>query len=90
MNNFSKYAQMRNAGANARAVYLAAKADGIDGVRCIRLLREVFHLSLVDAKEVTIVADNMDSYLNEYQGHLKTGLEKALDIEALPEDNTTS
>ncbi len=57
MSEFPKYAEMRSQGASARNVYLAAQADGLDAIQTIRMLRQVFGLSLVEAKQVTGAAD---------------------------------
>ena len=67
MDDFSKYEQMRAAGATAEQVYLAAERSGADFPCCLRLLRKVFGLSLVEAKEVSIVASGYASSLAEYQ-----------------------
>jgi hypothetical protein len=53
MSEFAKYAEMRSKGASPHDVYLTAKADGIDAIKMILLLRQVFGLSLADAKRVT-------------------------------------
>jgi hypothetical protein len=57
MSQFGKYAEMRSNGASPHDVYLAAKADGIDAIKMILLLRQVFGLSLADVKRVTGVAE---------------------------------
>jgi hypothetical protein len=58
--SFDQYQQMRTQGATARDVYVRAKADGVDEITAIRLLREVFGISLVDAKRATDAADVMN------------------------------
>jgi len=65
--DFAKYEEMRAAGANAGQVYLAAEKSGADFPCCLRLLRKVFGLSLVEAKEVIIVASGQATSLSEYQ-----------------------
>jgi hypothetical protein len=67
MNEQSKYHGMVAAGADAKQVYLAAKADGLGQIQLIKLIRELFGLSLVEAKEVIVVADGLASSLSEYQ-----------------------
>ena len=52
MDDFTKYENLRNRGAKAREVYEIARADGLDLIALIRLLRKVFGLSLVEAKKV--------------------------------------
>ena len=57
MSEFAKYADMKSKGATPRDVYLAAKADAVDAIKMIRLLRQVFELSLAEAKQVTSAAE---------------------------------
>ena len=52
MNDLSKYQVLRTEGADSAAVYRALRADGHGQVEGIRMLREVFSLSLVNAKSV--------------------------------------
>ena len=54
----------------------AAKDANLSFDAQIRMLREVFGLSLTDAKEAIIVADGWSS-LDEYQEHLLPALEAA-------------
>jgi hypothetical protein len=68
--DFSHYESMRDAGAEPVVVYQSAKLDGFDPVTLIRLLRHVFQLSLVQAKEVTIIGDGLAESLAEYQARL--------------------
>ncbi len=78
MSNTSKYALMREKGANPREVYLAAEAEGLDGIVCIRLLRELFHVSLAEAKEVIHTSDGSVDSLEEHQERLIPALEYAI------------
>jgi ribosomal protein L7/L12 len=87
-----KYRAMRAAGARAEEIYRTARIDGMDDIACIRLLRQLFNLSLVEAKEVIVVAEGQATSLQEHQGTLKTGLEKAFEEieEHSSEDPTNS
>ncbi len=69
---------MRDAGLDAKTVYLTGKADRLDPITLIRMIRHVFQLSLVEAKEVKVVADGLANSLEEYQEKLIPGLEAAL------------
>ena len=60
MDDFSKYAQLRDSGAPPRDVYLAAGADGVDDLTRLRMLRRVFGLSLKEAKQVSGAAEALD------------------------------
>jgi hypothetical protein len=47
----NKYQKLKAAGKTPRDVYLAAKADGVGEVDALCLLRDVFGLTIVEAKE---------------------------------------
>lgn len=83
MDNFEKYEQLRLAYQSPAAIYLIAKADRLDFPASIRMLRQVFKLSLVEAKEVTVVATGLATSLSEYQGKFADALEEAFKIAAL-------
>ncbi len=53
MDDFTKYVDMRQKSASPREIYLAGKADGLDAITLIRLLRTVCGLSLAQAKETS-------------------------------------
>ena len=72
-----KYVQMRDAGASPVQVCKAVDADGLPGVMQIRIIRELFGLSLIDAKATMIEAQTGKS-LEEYQADLCEALEAAL------------
>ena len=80
--DFSHYEAMRDAGTEPVLVYRSAKADGLDQVTLIRLLRRVYQLSLIHAKEVTIVGDDLAESLTKYQERLIGPLEEALNEDA--------
>jgi hypothetical protein len=52
MDDFRKYSQMKDAGCSPGQVYSTAKADSLDEITVIGLLRRVFNLSLAEAKQV--------------------------------------
>jgi len=54
MDEFEMYCQMRSSGVSPARVYQIARANGNDDIACLRLLRHVFSLSLVEAKSVII------------------------------------
>jgi hypothetical protein len=85
MDDFSKYEEMRAAGATAEQVYLAAAKSGADFPCCLRLLRKVFGLSLVEAKEVIIVASGDAPSLSEYQERFLEPLKECLERERAEE-----
>ena len=57
MDDFTKYEALRGKGAKPRELYCVARADGLDLITSIRLLRKVFGLSLVDAKKIIATPD---------------------------------
>ena len=54
-----------------------ARQDGLDAVACLRLVRQVFHLSLLEGKAVLIKADTGVS-LQEHEETFLPGLQQAL------------
>jgi hypothetical protein len=77
---------MRDSGASPEVVCRSAIADGHDPVTLIRLLRWVFQLSLVKAKEVRVRGEGLAGTLAEYQEKLVEPLRIAL--EAISEGGT--
>lgn len=78
--DFRRYEAMRDAGADPQAVYRSAKADGLDWVTRIRLIRRLFDLSLVEAKEVGVIADGLAASLEQYQERFIEPVQEALSI----------
>lgn len=52
-----KYEEMRRAGKSPREVYLISKTDGLGEIDAMRLLRDVFGLTIIEAKEVMTGGD---------------------------------
>jgi hypothetical protein len=50
MDDFSEYERLRDLGFTPKQVHEAAKADGLDSITRVRLIRRIFDLSLGDAK----------------------------------------
>jgi hypothetical protein len=84
--DFRRYGAMRDSGASPEVVCRSAIADGHDPVTLIRLLRWVFQLSLVKAKEVRVRGEGLAGTLAEYQEKLVEPLRIAL--EAISEGET--
>jgi|GEM_PF-3439179 len=61
MTDLTKYKEMKDAGKNAVEVYAAVKADGLSQLIGIRILREIFGLSLIEAKKVSFEVDTGQS-----------------------------
>ena len=76
MDDFRKYEEMRRSGESPPEIYRTARADGLDSITLIRLLRTVCKLSLREAKEVTVVADGLGTSLSDYQEKLLPGVER--------------
>ena len=62
-----KYFLMRDSGSSPQEIYLALKDDEAGRIDSIRILRELFQLSLPEAKEVMVIVDEGVSSLAEYQ-----------------------
>jgi len=77
MEDFSKYVAMRDHGVRAEEAFRQARHDGLDTVTCLRIVRQVFHLSLIEGKAVMIKASTGVS-LQEHEAKLLPGLEQAL------------
>jgi hypothetical protein len=77
MEDCSKYIVMRDHGVRAEEVFRQARQDGCDPVACLRIVRQVFNLSLIEGKAVMIKADTGTS-LQEHEEKLIPGLKQAL------------
>lgn len=77
MSDFAKYEALRESGSSPKEVYAAAKRDGIDAITLIRMVRVVFGLDLVQAKEVAVEVDAGET-LDAHQGKLVPGVEGAI------------
>lgn len=78
MDPFDKYAALFGQEQAPQAIYRSAKADGLDGIACIRLLRHICGLSLVEAKRIMVTADERAESLEAYQEKLTPGVKHAL------------
>lgn len=78
MEDFPKFRAMKDAGATAAEVYSSAKQDQLEEIAMFRMLRGLYGLSLIEAKEVMIIADGKASSLDEYQAKLVPIIEEAL------------
>ncbi|HEV3022111.1 MAG TPA: hypothetical protein VGX76_06575 [Pirellulales bacterium] len=61
MDEFDGYRQSRDRGLTPTELYARAKADGLDPIALIRMLRKVCGMSLAEAKEVSGAAAAWDS-----------------------------
>ena len=77
MGDFSKYVAMRDRGTRAEEVFRQALQDGLDTMACLRMVRQVFHLSLIEGKAVMIQA-NTGGALQEHEEALLPGLKQVL------------
>ncbi len=78
MDDFSKYQSMRDAGATANEVYAKAKSDHMDSITTIRMLREIFGLSLSEVKEVMVIVDGRAASSEAYQEGFIADIEEAI------------
>ena len=77
--NFDKYKNQYLEGMSAKETYRVAKKDGLNFSQCIRMLREVYGLSLIEAKEIIVTTDKQVDSLAEYQEKLAPLIESELD-----------
>jgi hypothetical protein len=61
MDDFSKYEKMRDSGSSPKQVHEAGKADGLDPITLIRLVRRVFDLSLGEVKRAIEAGDGFET-----------------------------
>ena len=78
VDNFEKYAICSSRGISAKKTYEIAKQDGLNFGECIRMLRQVYTLSLIDAKEVIVTVDEKVNSLAEFQEKLTPLVESEL------------
>lgn len=78
---FQKYESLRDAGTSPKDTYLQARADDLTTISCIRMLQEVFNLSLVQAKEVMVIGDGLADSLDAYEEKVITGLHNIVKLE---------
>lgn len=72
--DFSKYVAMKQSGSSPDQVYRAAARDGVDFMTMFRLIRSVFSLDLVEAKEIIIRGLGWANSLAEYQDKIADAL----------------
>lgn len=73
--DYSEYHALRESGHTAEQVFLKARENGIDTIEQIRLIRQVFGLSLADAKQVSHRANSPDFSLDQLQERIASELE---------------
>ena len=77
--DWSKYEAMRDANASPHDVYRAAVADGFRPFPdCIKMLIDVFGVTLTRAKEIYLQADGIAESIDKYQQSLIPAIEDAL------------
>jgi hypothetical protein len=67
MDDFTDYEALRDQGEAPHEVYEAAKARGLDFISCILMLRSVFNLGLLEAKEIIMQVDEGVKTLSDHQ-----------------------
>ncbi len=77
MSEFGKYEKIRRDGGSPHMVWRTASEDGVRFAARIRLIRELFGLSILEAKRIHVECDH-GLGLDEYQASLARGLEAAL------------
>ena len=68
--DFAKYETKKREGATAEQVFRAAARDGQDIITRIRMIRKVYNLSPMQAKEVLLRAEGVSTSLSEHQQRL--------------------
>lgn len=65
--DFAKYEALRNAGSSPVEVSRCAAADGLRSLEIVLVLKTVFKMTLVEAKEVWLQAEGIAESLSDYQ-----------------------
>lgn len=73
MSEQRKYQLMQEHGASPKRLLARARDDGLTDVECIRLIRQLFGLSLIEAKAILVEVES-GSTLEEHQESLHAGL----------------
>jgi hypothetical protein len=77
--DFLMFQKLKDGGATAQTCLFEAQNSGLNGFAQIRMLRCVFNLSLVEAKEIYTLAGSKVESLNEHQGGLLSPLKTAIE-----------
>jgi hypothetical protein len=80
MSEFKKYEALRDQGSSSLEVYRIAISDQVGRIGAFRLIRAVFNLDVVEAKDVVARAEGSGS-LGELQGELEKALHAELEEE---------
>jgi ribosomal protein L7/L12 len=76
-NKLKKYSQMKTDGSTPFVVYVEADKDGVGAVEGIKLIRDLFGLSFVEAKEVMLIATGAATSLDQHMRRVAEGLKHA-------------
>jgi 2-iminoacetate synthase ThiH len=77
-NNYTKFEHLRDSGLSPKEVSSIAVKDDLDFVDNLHMLRNVFGLDLMQAKEAWIRAKGIANSLDEYQEKLIPEIEEAM------------
>lgn len=78
--SFARYETLRDGGVSPLEACKVAREDGMDGVARFRMLREVFHLDFIEAKEIFQISEGAKS-LDENQRDLVDAFSEAIEKE---------
>ena len=74
--DFAKYESLKAAGNTPEQVYAVARQDGVDPIMRIRMIRAVYSLTLAQAKEVHVRAENSGKSLDRLTDLVESALQK--------------
>ncbi len=77
MTEFDEYKKMKAAGESPEAVWAAAEEEGVNQIVLFRMIREVFSLSVTEAKAVSVKARTGQSLPQHAEG-LSEDIERAI------------
>jgi hypothetical protein len=76
-----KYQKLRNDGTTPEDAYRAARADELDEIESLKMLRDVYELSITEAKTVSTNVETGATSLEEFQQNLMESLNNLLKVD---------
>ena len=78
MEDLSRYIHLKNEGADPVKIFNKAREDGLNEIECIKLLRQIFHITFTDVKKIILLANGIGDTLERHEENLIPSVEKVL------------
>jgi len=79
--NVNKYIMLKENGFDSLSIYVETVKDGLSSIESIKLIRDLFALSLPEAKEIMLKATGIAHSLNDHQSNIFSSLKDELEID---------